>query len=280
MKRGLVYLCMVGLTVMLVACGKKVPKEVIQPQEMEDLLYDYHLASAMNNDVAGGHSIDKQAYLDFVFQKHGVTEAQFDSSMVWYTRHTDYLQDIYARLTNRFEQIETNLKRSMSRKSEEMTVSMSGDSVNVWQDRSIYLLTHGVFTDRIRFDLKTDTTFKPKDALVLSADFTPLLPKGNNFTAVMGLSLQFSNDSVVGRTLNVTSSGHQELRVETDSAYTFKSVSGFVYFVKPGAFNGEKLLLSEIRLHRYHRKETVQPIVADSTSIPAKQDSLVSDSVK
>ena len=33
------------------SCGKKVPEEIIQPQAMENLLYDYHLATTMSADL-------------------------------------------------------------------------------------------------------------------------------------------------------------------------------------------------------------------------------------
>ena len=69
------------------SCGKKVPEEIIQPQAMENLLYDYHLATTMSADLPYDENYKKQAYLAYVFQKHGVTEAEFDSSMVWYSRH-------------------------------------------------------------------------------------------------------------------------------------------------------------------------------------------------
>ena len=34
-----------------VSCGKQIPGDIIQPSEMEDLLYDYHLALTMGNDL-------------------------------------------------------------------------------------------------------------------------------------------------------------------------------------------------------------------------------------
>ena len=33
--------------VLLTACSPKVPSEYIQPDDMEDILYDYHVAQAM-----------------------------------------------------------------------------------------------------------------------------------------------------------------------------------------------------------------------------------------
>ena len=41
---GLYVVLALGL---LASCGKKIPDDIIQPDAMESLLYDYHLASTM-----------------------------------------------------------------------------------------------------------------------------------------------------------------------------------------------------------------------------------------
>ena len=51
MKRSPLYIL---LLLMALACKPTVPSEYIQPSELEDLLYDYHVAEAMaKNDGAG-----------------------------------------------------------------------------------------------------------------------------------------------------------------------------------------------------------------------------------
>lgn len=139
------------------SCGKKVPEEIIQPQAMENLLYDYHLATTMSADLPYDENYKKQAYLAYVFQKHGVTEAEFDSSMVWYSRHSDEMNTIYQNLQKRMETTAELLKKQTVRSSGEVAVSLSGDTVDLWQDRTIYWLTSSTLTNKLTFDLKTDT---------------------------------------------------------------------------------------------------------------------------
>lgn len=272
------------LLLFLSACGKKVPDDVIQPQAMEDLLYDYHLANIMRLDLPYEKNYQKDAYMTYVYKKHGVTEAQFDSSMVWYTRHTKELKEIYANLAKRYEQNETLLKRAMTQRKQQLSVSMSGDSLDIWQDRSLYLLTHSVLTDKLQFDLKTDTTFREKDALQFKANFTYLGEQGRPFRAVMGLKIQFENDSVVGMTRIVNYAGEQELYLRPDSAYKFRSVSGFIYYLPENRFTTNKLLVSDISLHRYHHREQpaapAEPVKSDSVAAASAPDSLVKDTTK
>ena len=70
-------------------------QNIIQPDRMENILYDYHLSISMGNNLSYSDNYQKEAYKNYVFEKHHITEAEFDSSMVWYTRHTEELASLY-----------------------------------------------------------------------------------------------------------------------------------------------------------------------------------------
>ena len=141
---------------------------------------------------------------------------------------------------------------------------MSGDTVNIWQDRTFYWLTSSPLTNKVVFDLKADTSFRQRDALELAADFH-FLSKGGSVVpgkAIMGITYTFANDSVQGTTRLALSSGSQRLYLKPDSAYDIRNVSGFIYY---RAAKGERsdLLINNIRLTRYHAKE-LAPIPVDT----------------
>ena len=72
--------------------------------------------------------------------------------------------------------------------------------------------------------------------------------------AIMALNFYFDNDSVQGLTRMITSSGRQRLYVRADSAFTIRSISGFVYYMDEK--NPEtSVLVDNIRLTRYHNLE-------------------------
>jgi len=260
----------------LFGCGKKVPKDVIQPQAMEDLLYDYHLATTLSADLPYNENYKKEAYLAYVFKKHHVTEAEFDSSMVWYSRHSDEITTIYQNLQKRMETTAEQLKKQTIRHSGEVSVSLSGDTVDLWQDRTLYWLTAYGLTNKLTFDLRADTSFHEKDRLVWEADFS-FLPKGKTSgRVVMGVNLTFSNDSTQGMTRVVSMSGMQRLVITPDSAFKYKNVTGFMYYT------GEEetsVLVSRIQLMRYRMPEHLLPVVSDSLAAePA--DTLLKDSLR
>lgn len=250
MNKCISQIAMLALLTGMISCGKKVPKDIIQPDAMENLLYDYHLASTVANDLPYSDHYKKGAYLKYVFEKHHVTEAEFDSSMVWYTRNSKELATIYQNLQQRFEASELQLKAQGNRQGTQTAVFLSGDTVDIWQDRSLYWLSASPLTNKVTFDLKADTTFKPKDAIALMADFH-FMPQIADAKAVMALNFYFDNDSVQGLTQTVSGSGTQRLYLQPDSAYNIKNISGFIYYTA-GQNSKGSVLLNQIRLMRYH----------------------------
>ena len=100
--RHSVPLFLLTVMMMVVGCKPTVPSEYIQPDDLEDILYEYHVAEAM---ARNGNSMDadynQTKYFLAVLEKHHVTEADFDSSLVYYYTHAERLKDIYSRVQER-----------------------------------------------------------------------------------------------------------------------------------------------------------------------------------
>ncbi len=70
MKKQASWLLVAAFLSGMAGCGKKIPEDIIQPDAMESLLYDYHLASTMSSSVSYTENYKKDAYFKYVFQKH------------------------------------------------------------------------------------------------------------------------------------------------------------------------------------------------------------------
>jgi hypothetical protein len=67
---------------------------------MRAVLIDLHKTDAMLQ-VAGlnhGHNEAKDLYYAMVLERHDITQAQFDSSLVWYTAHPQLFDKIYPKV--------------------------------------------------------------------------------------------------------------------------------------------------------------------------------------
>ena len=126
---------------LLAGCGKQIPKDVIHPDKMEDILYDYHLTTAMSGNISYDENYKKEALRNYVYRKHHVTKAEFDSSMVWYTRHTENLAKIYTNLGKRFREEKKDVKRLLAMRENKPSMSQPGDTVDVWYNKTLYWLT-------------------------------------------------------------------------------------------------------------------------------------------
>ena len=253
-----VHWVFIGLLVLLTGCGKQIPSEIIQPREMENLLYDYHIALGMSNHLK---SPEKVAYKNYVFQKHQVTEALFDSSMVWYTREAQELSAIYDNLDKRFRREHSHTEKLIANRGDETNITTSyGDTVDIWREAGIYWMTEAPLMRRVSFEFKTDSNFHPKDAYLWNMDFH-FFEDGE---VVMGLNVVFENDSVMGEVKHVAQSGKQSIYLSTDSTYRMKSMNGFIY-VPQDSVQDPHVLIRNISLTRYHRNEP------DSLSMVATQ---------
>ena len=95
-------LLVVGLTAILMAVfftGCR-PKGILSSREMRKVLIDLHKTDALIN-ITGlqyGHDEAQNIYYAQVLEKHGITQAQFDSSIVWYTAHPVFFDKIYPKV--------------------------------------------------------------------------------------------------------------------------------------------------------------------------------------
>ena len=82
------------------------PKEVLSSREMRDLLYDLHRVDGMvdASNMDWGYDEVLARYYQHVLDKHGVTQAQFDSSLVWYTDNPALFDKIYPKVLARLDE--------------------------------------------------------------------------------------------------------------------------------------------------------------------------------
>ena len=250
---------LIACLALLSSCGKEIPDEIIQPSKMERVLYDYHLTLGMSEN---SKNTEKEARKKYVFQKHGITAADFDSSMVWYTRESQELMSIYENLNKRFKREYEHVERLLESREEANTRSFaSGDTVDVWMKENILWFTKSPLNNRLTFEIKADSTFHPKDAFDWNMDYY-FMTEGE---AIMGLNVIYENDSVIGMTKSITESGPQSIYLHTDSAYNIKSLNGFVY-VPQNQAKQPNILLHKINLTRYHMPEPTDSLSTDSVS--------------
>ncbi len=264
--------------ILFVACKPGVPSGLIQPSELEDLLYDYHVAQAMAEMERDSVNYKRYEYVQSVFIKHGVSEAEFDSTMIWYSAHANYLNDIYRNLKERFTVQAAASGTPAGSDDVFANLNEQGDTANIWHERPFRVLKPYMTEDRLHFSMEADSAFRRGDDILWRFD-ARYVGRGRQSEAYAGFYIRFDNDSTVGTTLRIHNNGQMQLRLGGDSVHSVREIGGFVYFKLAEEEKEPRLLImSDIMLVRMH-KQQMRP---DTTAIlPDSIDVLpVGDSVR
>ena len=95
----ILLLCIVGF----VSCR---PRGILTSRQMRSVIVDLHKMDGMLqvSNMQYGYEEAKTIYYAQVLEQHGVTQAQFDSSLVWYTAHPQLFDKIYPKVLAQLEQ--------------------------------------------------------------------------------------------------------------------------------------------------------------------------------
>lgn len=108
MKRWKPYIVVLTLCVIFPTLSGCRPKGILHSWEMRELLVDLHKTDALLQISGLQYNQEKKNYYYAqVLEKHGTTQAQFDSSLVWYTAHPKLFDKIYPKVLKELKEEET-----------------------------------------------------------------------------------------------------------------------------------------------------------------------------
>ena len=278
-------ICLVAVMALLFcvsSCKPSLPSGVLSKGKMTDILYDYHLALAMAHMDDNGDKGQSLAYREAVLRKHDVTSAEFDSSMVYYMRHTELLEDVYKDLTDRYNNEITAMGGSAKEGGEFANLSATGDTANVWNLAASMVFMPVKPFNSTSFDIKVDSTFHKGDRLMLDFDAQFIYQDGMRNGVAM-LAVQFGNDSIAQRTIMIQNTQHYSVELSDDDSLGIKSVKGYFMLMNDNNGTGvssqttlKLMFLEHIKLIRMHPQKPVASPAGSSSS--ASSDSLRKDS--
>jgi len=247
------------LLLMMIACKPRVPSEYIQPGEMEDILYDYHVLQAVAKEQRNGQAgeADRSKYFYAVLKKYEITEAEFDSSMVYYFKNMERLRDIYKEVNERLSDEAKTLGASVGDINRYSQYSASGDTANIWSEATDMLLMPYPAMNRFDFTIKVDTSFYQGDSFMFQFMSDYIYQSGAR-DAVVCILTKYEGDSTIQTVNHLSVAGISQVRVPTVKDKKLKSMSGFIYLNagnKEDANSRRMLFISQLQLIRFHSKE-------------------------
>ena len=266
----LVFMCL------LTGCKPQIPSQYLEPDEMEAILYDFNVRTSMTSvHYDKKTEYNKQLYMTEILEKHQVSQAVFDSSLVYYCTHAELLKSVYQNLSTRLEEQVLALGASTGEMNKYSGYSESGDTANIWKQNTEYMLIPIPPYNRIDFQIQSDSIFAAGDVLQLHF-MTNFVYQSGTKDAVMYMAVTYDNDSVASYRNQVYMSGLSQLRVTTDHRHKIKSLKGFIYLDKGSDDNNtmKLMFINGVQLIRFHQKnravvepkDTVTAVSPDTVS--------------
>lgn len=98
------FLSIIIFFILIQGCKSGIPKDIIQPNKMEKVLFDIHvvdgyIGTIINQDTT---KIVASSYYNGIYKKYGIDSALFNKSMDYYYTHPVILNDIYTNVEKVF----------------------------------------------------------------------------------------------------------------------------------------------------------------------------------
>lgn len=259
-KSNILFLLMVAvlLHVFLTSCDRR-PEGVLNSRSMENLLVEMHLLEGSLRASGGyyGSGTDKMEYYNALFDKYGITVDEFDSSLVWYTKHPKQFERIYLNVVGRIDTLSAEILRG---KYHPVDSSARSGEMNLWTKATKYVFTKDSARNKLEFKIE-NVELLPGDVYKLSF-LRRSAPSDSSRNPHAVLYVNYANDvvdSIYTRTPNDSVLRRYTLIFKARKNLPVRSLSG--YLLGTESSNGKmNAYLDSIRLIRRYN--------------PFKQDSI------
>ncbi|MBR6030571.1 MAG: DUF4296 domain-containing protein [Bacteroidaceae bacterium] len=268
--------------ILLGSCAPPLPSGILDEDKMTDVLVDIHLAQGMAEAKSEDIDATRYKYLQAVFKKHRITEAEFDSSMVYYSGRAEDFKLIYDNVVTRVRAQAERMGLEAAAQDKFASLTSEGDTANIWLGKDFACIVPNKVQCVYSFQMKADSTFRPGDSFIWRFK-TQFVARSMNNEAIALLNFYYDTDTVATISELLRNSPKNELRhtpsKELDSL-NLRSISGFIYLPPVNSADPPKpLLASEIKLIRMHKQEPIPNPASDTQTDSLAADTLVLDTM-
>jgi hypothetical protein len=246
---------------------------------MTSVLTDMHKTDAVLNEkgMAYTHYTDKAPYYKFIFKKYKITKAQFDSSLVWYSKNPRIFDNMYDKVLINLTSLQKDVKNGKYHPVD--TLDLTKMRSNVWNKRTRYILTHDSTRTHLNFEI-TGNDFMFGDVFVLKF-LQRIAPEDSSTKQRVVLKINYANgktDSVYRTAFNDSLLRRYTFRFKAFRKLKIKSVSGELLACKAyrGKLNAEIDSISLFREYNAKNQDSLRKIVELANpgmkSLPQKKD--------
>lgn len=159
------FAIIVSLIFIFAACSNR-PKGVLNQEDMTNILTDMHKldGALVDRGLMSTNDTTKIKYYNFIFSKYKTTKADFDSSLVWYTKNPQEFNNIYNKVLINLTSLEKDVKSGKYHFID--SVELAKVKSEIWKKRTEYALTKDSTRTRLDFEV-VDSSLLYGDVYVL-----------------------------------------------------------------------------------------------------------------
>ena len=225
-----------AFVLVFMSCSKA-PDHVIAEDDMAELLADIYKAEIMIEDQNNVYDNDsaKMMIRQSVFNKHNITQVDFDTSLIWYAHNLEVYDKVYddaiklldkeykelskSDFTSVAIDLNSDVKPSMPR------YRNVGDTADIWGQNRTWILLPGFKRGFISFDMEPDKENIQGDKYELAFKLNNVR---NSMKVFLGVDYENGASSFVQRIYN--SDGWKRCKLQSDSLQKVKRIYGYISY--------------------------------------------------
>lgn len=145
------------------SCTPNKPFNVLSEGDMEDVMVDYHLALAMAELQTGDLQENRYIFTQAVLKKHGITEEELDTSLIYWCRNSENFVEVCERVSKRLTYMAESQGVERQEKNPYSYLTTEGDTANIWNLRNGVVLIPNIVDNIYSFSIEADSTYRPGD---------------------------------------------------------------------------------------------------------------------
>ncbi len=269
-----VIVCML----LLFSCSK--PKGILDDRQMTNILTEMHKTDAAMNErgITYGHYKEKAPYYKFIFTKYNISQAQFDSSLVWYTKNPRLFNNIYEKVLANLITLQKEVKNGKYHPVD--TLDLTRMKSNLWNKRTKYLLTKDSTRTQLHFEIN-DNLLMYGDTYVLKF-LERIAPEDSCSKPRVIFRINYINgktDSAYRTAFNDSLLRRYTFRLQAFRKLRIKSISGEFLFSKKyrGKLNATIDSVSLIREFNSKKQDSLRRVVEQENPIKGFKPKMPND---
>lgn len=251
----------ISLSVVCLSGCSKTPPGILSEKQMQAVLTDMQIAEAMIGVDYKSYQDSgyKEALYESVFRKHKITQAVYDSSLVWYGRNLDVYMKVYDRVKVDLEQQIKDLGDVQA----SAAPNSRQDSVDIWPRRSMLILKPRVPFNGVTFDIKPQSNYSSGSTFVLGMHVSGMTEHMSHQPEIRISAVQ--GDTIITVNDRILQDGYHETVLQTLPTHQVRRVYGYIRLDNSDT-SYFQVALDSLHLMRYNYKVDFT-LQSDSTRV-------------